>query len=229
MSTDGRADKSNSVEDSHDKDRSLPRSHHGGDYAALIENIPVRVYLSNPTEDQIASAEESVRTLIESLDWGISSEAPPEIGSWFKKFLCKTKDLLTRKQFTDRAKTLERAFELQAIDKQQALADKPRLEGTAELLRAIGDNDAIVQIGSVLMVKQVGSDGRSRIAVRTLSQLEISFLEHNTALFKSPTEVLDALEQFNKTNPRVGTTPDGGEYRVDDGTSPKTLFHDSQT
>ncbi len=47
---------------------------------------------------------------------------------------------------------VERALELQHIEKAQAEADQLRLNGAAELIKAIGDNNAVVQIGSLLIV-----------------------------------------------------------------------------
>ena len=118
-----------------------------------IRQFPVRVYLSNPLSTEVLATEEALNRMCDALDCSFEPLDGPEIGSWFRRFFARTKELLTHEELLNRARLAEQALKIRTLEGPQAQADGPRLTGAAELLAAIGTNNAVVQIGSVLLVK----------------------------------------------------------------------------
>lgn len=116
---------------------------------------------------------------------------------WFRRFFARTKDAVTHEEVVRRLQEAERALRLQGLEKPQAEADQPRLEGAAALLEAIGDNNAVVVIGSVLLIRRASSGGPSDIFVRTLTQGELIFLEKHPHILKDPQGILDTLSSIH--------------------------------
>lgn len=163
--------------------------------APTLRTVQVSVYLSAPSDDEVVATEQALSAFCNSLSFDLISAHEPEIGSWFRRLLWRTRDAASSDQVVARLRRAERALELLTLEKPQADADNPRLTGAAELLTAIGDNDAVVQIGSVLLVMANNASGRSTVVVRTLTQSELHFLDHNQSLLKNPGDILEALAQ----------------------------------
>jgi hypothetical protein len=172
--------------------------------------VPVRIYLSSPSADQIREVQEALRRLLGSLRLETYTEFEAETGSWLKRIIAATRDVCTYEELWEPLRKAERALELQALEKPQAQADQPRLEGAAELLKAIGDNDALVQIGSVLIVRHHSHNGPARIIVRTLSQEELALVQQNQQWLESPAaifEILNTAAQIATAKRLETTTP----------------------
>lgn len=160
--------------------------------------VPVRIYLSNTTDEETYDAVDAVHELCAALDMEIHIEFPGQRGSFFKRLIARTFGVMTHQEVTERLKKAERALELHVLEKPQSDVDGSRLQGTAELLKAIGDNDAVIQIGSILLVKHCCHDCPGRMFVRTLTQAELIFIEKNQQYLRRPHEILDALNAISK-------------------------------
>ena len=169
--------------------------------------IPIRAYLSNPTPEEIRSTENAIEIICNSIGFEIHIHFDPELASWFKRLIARSKDAITHDEVLKRLAKIERAVEVQQLEKPQAEADKARLEGAAKMLEAMGNNNAAIQVGSVLIVKKHNPDGPGQIAVRTLTQTELAFLEQNQHYLQQPTEILRALEDLGKDADSVSARP----------------------
>jgi len=156
--------------------------------------FPVRIFLSDAAEANAREVEKEVRSLCQDAGFEIAEEFPAVEGSWFKKLIGRSKDAIVGEEFLHRLELVERAAKLKYIEEPQARADQPRLEGAADLIDKIGDNNAVVQIGSVLLIRKCSNDGPGTILVRTLNQRELIMLEKNPALFRDPDGILDSLD-----------------------------------
>jgi hypothetical protein len=69
----------------------------------------------------------------------------------------------------------------------------------SDLSTAIGENEAIVQIGFVLLVRTSdASGGPAKCHVRRLSKRELAHLEKHQELLEKPSEILAALDEVKK-------------------------------
>jgi hypothetical protein len=79
---------------------------------------------------------------------------------------------------------------MQALLRGQAQIDAAQGAAVAQLITSLENTpDAIIQIGSVLLVKADGV-----LAVRNLTQIELAHLERHPDLFRSPAAILDELK-----------------------------------
>lgn len=165
--------------------------------APLSRFLPVRTYLGKDDPSAIDAITQAIYQLADTFGFEVSDEFPSESGSWFKKFFVKTKEAATSKEVTDRLTKLERALELQGLDKPQAEVDKAKAEAIANLSKAVeGQKQAVIQCGSILLVKTTNAAGECMMQVRTLTHLELAHLERNQNLLKCPETVLDKLAEL---------------------------------
>jgi len=170
----------------------------------LRREIPVHVYLANPTRRGIKKAEAALAEVLDQIGVEVESETK-EVGSWIKRILGLTKEAVTHEEVVNRLKQLERAVVIQGIDKPQAEADQLQLDGAAKLLDAIGNDDAIVQIGTVLVVRKQTPDGHGQVLVKSLTQQQLKHLEQNPQLLRHPALILQAIDELprGQMNPAV--------------------------
>jgi hypothetical protein len=119
----------------------------------------------------------------------------PKTPEWLRRFFFRTKEAVTHDEVTKRLQELERALKVAALEKPQAEADGVRLTGAAALLESIGQNNGVVLIGSVLVVRQLQADGHHNTFVRSLTQGELIHLEKHPHLLQSPKSILEALSK----------------------------------
>jgi len=161
-------------------------------------DLPIRIYLSRGTESEGAEVARSVASVISAFGFEIAREDASEHGSWFKRLIGVSKDAITREELQERLRKLERGLELRYLEQPQASADQPRMEGAAELLDKIGDNDAVIQIGSILLVKRHSPNGSGQIVIRTLTQNELIYLDKHGECLRDPIGILNALERLGR-------------------------------
>lgn len=156
--------------------------------------IRIRAYSSSDNARVNAQISDAVMRFCDSLGLAVADNPPAVRGSWWKGWMGKTKAALTRPEVTSRLEKGERALELTYLQRQQAAVDKDQAEGAAALLKALdGTPRAVCQIGSILVLKLPGGDGKPSVVTRTLTQKEMILLEQNQHLMKSPEELLRAL------------------------------------
>ncbi len=161
-----------------------------------VRFVPVRAFVGDPVPSQ--EILDGICKRIESfaLDRGFAVAAafPPEAGSWWKKFLLKTRQAATHEEVLERLGKVERGFELQYLDGPQSEANKNQAEAVACLLQSMKDiSSGCIQVGSLLVVKATDLDGRVRAAARTLTIQELKRIESNQAMLGQPTEILSWL------------------------------------
>jgi hypothetical protein len=102
---------------------------------------------------------------------------------------------------------LERALELQSIHRIQAEVDAMQSTAVSQLLKALeGTPNAIVQIGSILLIKVGGVT-----SVRNLTQLELAHLERNPDLFRDPAAAFRELQRINQEFHQIGRSRPAAE------------------
>jgi CspA family cold shock protein len=148
----------------------------------------VQIYLGSP--EGAAEVDESVLRVLDELGAEVGRRPPPMTGSWFRRFRARMKKVADSDQFSDLGLRIERALELQAIDGPQAQADAAQAGAAAGLIKSLeGQTNALVQIGSLLLVKVDGN-----LVVRNLTQGELSFMQKNPGSAANAREILDRLQ-----------------------------------
>src|SRR4051794_11600249 len=110
------------------------------------------------------------------------SREMPKMPTWLRRIFFRTKEAVTHEEVTRRLQEIERALKVAALEKPQAEADGVRLSGAAAVLQSIGDNNAVLLVGSVLLVRERQQDGQHNTFVRTLTQAELIYLEKHPEL-----------------------------------------------
>jgi hypothetical protein len=89
---------------------------------------------------------------------------------------------------------LRRATELQMLDIPQSTVDANQGHAVAELRTALnGERDAVIQIGSILLVKADGVP-----VVRNLTQFELELLQRNPTWLTRPSRILRDLQKADR-------------------------------
>ncbi len=155
--------------------------------------VPVRAYIDETPDGAITAISNAIKEVLSAYGFEVADEFPEIKGSWFKKWFVKSKDTLSRPEVTERLDKVERAIDLQVLNRPQADIDEKQSAAIANLIKAL-DNvpNAAIQSGSVLVVKLTTPNG-SVIQARTLSQDEMVQLENNQLLLQDPSKVLYEL------------------------------------
>ena len=166
------------------------------DRARVIRPVAARVYLSHDDPRESESVLSAWMDFSRSLGFELSTSLPATGGSWFKKLFVRTKDALTRDEVRDRLKKGERALELVALHERQAQIDNNLAQAAATLVSALdGVPEGACQLGSLVVVKHHGVDGKPRLLVRQLTQDQLIELESTPDLMTVPAELFGRLTQ----------------------------------
>jgi hypothetical protein len=165
----------------------------------LIRYVPVRLYVSGirvGIEDAnriVQALEEPIRSQLErGREFYFAHELGVEFDSIFKRFWMRTTNRMNQE---DVEKKIGAAFELKFLDRPQAEATKHLSEGASALLQALNEvPEATVQIGNLLIAKTT-ENGQPRVAVRTLTPVELKRLESDRSILKDPRRALELLDQ----------------------------------
>jgi hypothetical protein len=120
-------------------------------------------------DDQVIALIESQFSQLLAIVGGAPQWAPPERGSWLRRFRSRLSP--------NDIDTLKRALEVAVLDAPEGSANRDHAEAAARLIEASKDISTVVlHVGTVLLIKSTDGNGRSSIAVTTLSptqQLEL--------------------------------------------------------
>lgn len=160
--------------------------------------VPIRIFLnSGENSDGVRGA---VASFAIAAGFVLDDEYLPQTGSWFQKIIGKSKDAITSKELFERLEKAERALELSKINKVQSEIDKNLGKAAASVIESLKEEDeAVIQLSSLLIVKRKNSNGKSTIETRQLSQKEIIYFEHNPQMIKNPGNVLEQLDSVKST------------------------------
>lgn len=180
----------------------------------LKRYLPVRIYVSDPLPSQntLNKLASSVEDLLREENFEKTDEFPDESGSWWKRFVLRTKGVATSKEVAERLKKAERATEIAILDKPQAEANQCQAQAAASIISSLSETtNACVQAGSLLVVKAT-TNGNSAVVVRTLTPLELKRLEENQSLLRKPEQILEWLQHSceKQLTSQASGTPQSG-------------------
>jgi hypothetical protein len=111
-----------------------------------------------------------------------------------RRWFTRSREKLTSQEVTERLKKVEQAIELQYLGKPQSEITHATGTAAAELIAALETTSrAVLQLGSLLIVKTTDTSGRSAIFVRTLGLKELTAIETDPSLLARPEDVLSLL------------------------------------
>jgi VWA domain-containing protein len=164
---------------------------------ARAHTLAVSVYVAD--DEGYQRVERALEGVLDAFELEITQRYPEIRGSWYRAFIARTKRVFTSEEMKAGLTKLERAIELQTLHRAQAEVDAAQSGAVAELLKALdGTPHAIIQIGSILLIKVDGVP-----SVRNLTQLELAHLERNPAVFGDPAAALRELQRINHEIPQI--------------------------
>ena len=153
--------------------------------------IPVAVYLA--VGDDHEMVEQALVLVLKAFGFEVIRADSPIYGSWFRTFIGSAKELAADPEVEKRLIKIERAVEMRLLLADQAKIDAAQGDAVAKLLKSLENTqDALIQIGSVLLIKVNGVP-----VVRNLSQRELAYMEQNPALFRDPAATLQELQKID--------------------------------
>jgi hypothetical protein len=171
----------------------------GIDHATVAQKryAPVRVYISEDNPELVAIVERAVTEYSEKLGFVSATEYPAEKGSWYKRWIAKSKDALTSEQAQDAFKKGKRALELALVDKKRAEINRDNAQAASDFIKAVENvPDVVAQFGSLLIVKNTNPEGKCMVITRVLCEKEMEFIESNQDIMKDSENILDRLTKI---------------------------------
>lgn len=164
--------------------------------AQIKRPVPVRVYFSDETSGtNRAAVMKALQDLLRPEGFELAYSLPDQQGSWWKRFIFRSKELLTSEEVTSRIKKAERAVEATYLDKPQAEANNLQAAAAAGLIGSLATtHTACIQVGSLLVVKATDAEGHSTVAARTLTADELKEIEENQTILREPQRILEFLQ-----------------------------------
>jgi hypothetical protein len=158
-------------------------------------NRPVSfaIYVSVPEKEMVEKLAADIDRFSRSIGIEVSVDGEPLAGSWLKYLFGRTRGSLTTKEVNELLEKAQQAIELAALGKPQASVDKNQADAASAIVRSLdGIPTAVCQVGSILVVKLTRQSG-PQILVRTLSTLQVKYLEENQHLLRQPEAILQQV------------------------------------
>jgi hypothetical protein len=154
---------------------------------AASDELDIRIYLADGGNHPAIEA--ALNELINALHIEIIHKGGPELGSWFRRI---------KGKLTSQTPSLDEVVELAVRTVQmktmlwpQAGIDAAQGDALAKLITALGpERNAVIQIGSILLVKSNGN-----LMCRNLTQAELAYLDRHPTLIKDPGSILRQLQE----------------------------------
>jgi len=160
--------------------------------APMRRYLPGAVYLENDDKDVVHDVVSSLRLLYSQFDLEVAAREAIQQGSFFQRFALRFRNAATDPEVQKRLQKLEHILELELHGKKQAAIDKDQAEAASKLIQSLEKTgNAVLQIGSLLVVKITTKNDGPRIVVRTLTLEEMIHLTRTPALLKNPQEILE--------------------------------------
>lgn len=156
--------------------------------------FPIKIYLSNSkAETKVLLA---LKEIAEEGNFSVEAILPPVYASFFQDLWGKSKDAITHPEMIERFEKIERALELEKIEKQQAEVTLSAASAFKTLHEAMKETkEGVMYLGSIIYIKFVDVDGETRVFSMSLSQKQIIMLNNNPQILKNPGKVLDFLTE----------------------------------
>lgn len=153
---------------------------------AAGDELDIQIYLADGR--QHAAVEDALAEMLDAWHIEVLSKDNPRFGSFWRRLTAKA---------TAQTPSVEaiveqtvRAVQMRALLWPQATIDAAQGDVLAKLITALGpEQSAVIQIGSILIVKANGN-----LMVRNLTQAELAYLERRPTLIKDPGSILLQLQ-----------------------------------
>ena len=153
--------------------------------------VPVNVYLGTDSLVIFQDIKAKLRCLLGCVADGGCTEKTPVKGSWFQELVVRFRKIRDSEATRARIEKLEHLLEVETLGKAQASIDKAEAEAASALIASLNSTDeAIIQIGSIVLVKTKNTNGSS-VGVITLTPKQLIHLRDNPRLLRNPTAFLD--------------------------------------
>ncbi|MFC7386779.1 DUF6879 family protein [Sphaerisporangium rhizosphaerae] len=163
----------------------------------LRRAVPVYIYLTEEAGHE--RVQEAVEQVMAAAGLEVTERLEPHRGSWLRGMVGRTRERLTTDEMLERFARLEQAAQLQVLGRPQAEVDAAQGAAVAQLITALDKTkDAIVQIGSILLIKVDWV-----VSVRNLTPQELRLLDGRPELFRDPAGVLAALRGVPDGKPAI--------------------------
>src|SRR5262249_36295666 len=137
--------------------------------------------------------EDDVRQSLQADDF-VLEQISAEFTTCFGRFRVSARQALTRREVADRLHKIEHALEVAVLQRPMSEVNVNQADATERLIRAVTEvENAVMVIGSLILVKTTGADGERQLFAKTLSVPEMRSFEANQHLMKSPREALEHL------------------------------------
>ena len=167
--------------------------------------VPIRVFLQEGSLDDEIRLKEAIKKLCETINVEIDRDLPAVEGSLWKTTYAKTKDAVTHPEVSERLKKLERAVELEALDKKQALVDKDLAQAVKTLLDSVQNTpNAVFQIGSILILKLTDDDHGERVITVSLTQEQMIVINQKPSMLTQPGRIMTFLSESSANSAKDG-------------------------
>lgn len=152
-------------------------------------NTEVTIYSSSDAGEHLRDA---LLDVLNICGFDFVAATYPVVGSWFQRLFVRERDSTAGKRLEHLAGRLERAAELKYINTPRSETDEREANAIARLAEAMATMDeVIIRTSSVLFIKTGG-----RVLSWVLTEDEITVLNDNPQLMKSPLAILDALPRI---------------------------------
>lgn len=170
--------------------------------------IPMRLYLAEDDPELVSVLEKATTNFGMALGFFPASEYGAEKGSWFKRWIGRSKEALTSDETKTALKKGKHAIDLSARQKTQSEVNVANAEAAATYIKATENvPNAIAQFGSLLIVKLTDDAGCPSVFTKELTIHEMEFIENNPAVTRTPELILDKLSTLkidDETTVRIG-------------------------
>ena len=159
--------------------------------------IPVNIFLDSDQPNLIYNAYQSILDFLADIGFENSIDFPAKKGSWIKKFIGKSKQILSSEEVTNRLKEVEYSVEVNTILKPQSEVEKNQSEALLNILKGLeGIPNAAIRIGSLIIIKLTNKEGELSVQTRTLSIRELHYINKHPELLENPRQILFALSSI---------------------------------
>lgn len=163
-----------------------------------IQYLPVSIYLDTEDPETIFKVYTAVLDFLKMLNFDVAVELKDKKGSWIKRMIYKSKEVMGSDEVRDRLKEAEYGIEVNTILKPQSEVEKNQSEALLNITKAVENApNAAIRIGSLIVVKITNPETTDvQILARTLSIKEVHLLNKKPALLDNPQKLLNALSEI---------------------------------
>ncbi|WP_433264784.1 hypothetical protein ACQPZF_36070 [Actinosynnema sp. CS-041913] len=158
----------------------------------LAQHLSVYLDTDDPNRVDIVLA--ALRGLYESEGLVMELLGEPKISSWWGRFRVRAREASKEDGVVQRVAKIEHAIEVVGLRQPMAVENSKQAEAVSALVASLEKIDnAVMMVGSVVMIKYTDDCGHQHLFTKTLSVAEVRAFEENQHLLASPQEALQHL------------------------------------